>query len=149
MRYIIETLVGAFVLVLAGFLLLYAYRMQHLSEQGYTVRAHIEQIDGLREGANVCIGGVKIGEVEALMLDPASFRVSVALRIHDEKIKLPIDTKLRVESVSLLGGKYITLEPGMETDTIDPGGLIQFSVGSVSFEGLLMNAFMKKDAKTA
>ena len=66
------------------------------------------------------------------------------LRIYDPKLTFPSDTKMSVESVSLLGGKYVSLSPGMEPDALKPGDTLLFSSGSVSFEKLLVGAFASK-----
>ena len=143
----IETFVGLGVLCLAGFLLVYAYSMNTVSESGYTLKAYVDQVGGLRTGAPVCVGGVKVGAVESISLSHESFSACVLLRLYDASLKLPSDTKLTVESTSLLGGKYVSLNPGVEPDALSPGSTINFASGSVSFENLLISAFLQKDAK--
>lgn len=145
---VVETFVGFGVLCLAGFLLVYAYRMHSVNDtNGYMLKAHVEQVSGLNEGALVCVGGVKVGRVESVALAYDRFTACVTLRIYDKELRLPSDTKMSIESVSLLGGKYVALNPGVEPDALEHGGTINFTSGSVSFENLLINAFAQKDAK--
>lgn len=143
----VETIVGLGVLFLAGFLLMYAYRMNTVRQDGYTLQAYVAQVGGLREGAAVCVGGVKVGAVESITLARERFEACVKLRLYDMSLRLPSDTKMTVESTSLLGGKYVSLTPGVEPDELNPGETINFASGSVSFENLLIGAFLQKDAK--
>lgn len=144
----VETIVGLGVLCLSGFLLMYAYTMNTTRKDGYTLKAYVDQVGGLREGAPVCVGGVKVGAVESITLAREQFSACVLLRLWDSALQLPSDTKMTVESVSLLGGKYVSLNPGVESDALAPGSTINFASGSVSFESLLISAFMQKDAKS-
>ena len=52
-------------------------------------------------------------------------------------IELPVDTVAKVSSESLLGGKYVALEPGAEDDMIKPGGQIQFTQASLNIEEMI------------
>ena len=56
-----------------------------------------------------------------MRVDPKSFLAEVTLSVSD-KIHLPKDTSAEVASESLLGGKYMSLEPGVEDDTIKTDG---------------------------
>jgi len=151
-----ETLTGAVVLVIAaGFL---AYGVAHSGRSagsGYTLRAQFDRIDGLQDGADVRIGGVKVGSVTSERIDPKSFQAIVTMKVRDN-IKLPKDTAAIITSESLLGGKYITLSPGGDETDLAPGDTISITQSSVSLEELLgkfifsvTNLNSKKDGATA
>ncbi|MCY4413734.1 MAG: MlaD family protein [Alphaproteobacteria bacterium] len=144
MRHIIETIVGIIVVASAVFLLSYAYSEHGHSEKGYTLIANVSEASGLSAGADVCVSGVKVGSVEAIKLNHDTYRACLVLRIADE-VRLSSDTNLSVESRSLLGGKYVSLTPGYEDDVLPNGGQIMFTTGAVSFEKLLMGAFLKSN----
>ncbi len=136
-RNIIETVLGAVVLVVAGFFLAFAYKSADLHKvEGYDLTANFNSIGGLQNGADVRISGVKVGSVVGLTLDPASFLAVVHLAISPT-IKLPRDTIALVASESLLGGKYLSLEPGGDADLLKPGDRVQYTQSTPGFEQLL------------
>jgi phospholipid/cholesterol/gamma-HCH transport system substrate-binding protein len=98
--------------------------------------ANFDHIDGLGVGADVRLAGVKVGSVNQEHIDPQSFQAVVALTVRDD-IKLPKDTAAIVTSESLLGGKYLSLQPGGDTTMLQPGQSITITQSSVSLEELL------------
>ena len=136
-RNIAEVLIGAIVLVVAaGFL---AYALAHsgrASGSGYDLSAKFDHIDGLGVGSDVRLAGVKVGTVVGEQIDPKTFEAVVTFSVRND-IKLPKDTAAIVTSESLLGGKYVSLQPGADDTTLQPGQSITITQGSVSLEELL------------
>lgn len=125
-RSVFETILGAVVLAVAALFLVFAYNSSDLRVvKGYEVTANFPMVDGLKEGIDVKLNGVKIGSVTELNLittpGPNEFLVRVGMMI-DPSIKLPTDTMALVSSESLLGGKYMSLEPGVDDETIKTDG---------------------------
>src|SRR6266851_2184559 len=59
---VIETVMGAVVLVVAALFLLFAYKTSQLrAVTGYPLTAEFEKIDGIRQGSDVRISGIKSG----------------------------------------------------------------------------------------
>ena len=136
-RNVIETVLGAVVLLVAGFFLVFAYSSADLRKvKGYPLTAQFSSIGGLQNGADVRISGVKVGSVAGLTLDPATYLAVVHLSI-DPSVKLPRDTVALVASESLLGGKYLSLEPGGDPDLLAPGARIEYTQSTPGFEQLL------------
>ena len=136
-RNVIETVLGAVVLLVAGFFLAFAYKSADLHKvEGYSLTANFNSIGGLQNGADIRISGVKVGSVAGLSLDPATFLAVVHLTL-DPSIKLPRDTVALVASESLLGGKYLSLEPGGDPDILKPGARIEYTQSTPGFEQLL------------
>lgn len=136
-RNVIETVLGAVVLAVAGFFLVFAYSSADLRKvAGYEVTAAFSSIAGLQAGSDVRISGVKVGTVTALTLDPASYQAIVHLSVNPT-IKLTKDTAAVIASESLLGGKFLSLEPGGEEAIIPPGGRIQYTQSTPGIEQLL------------
>ncbi|MFO1189230.1 MAG: hypothetical protein U1E97_06500 [Alphaproteobacteria bacterium] len=52
-------------------------------------------------------------------------------------VKLPRDTVAQISSEGLLGGKFMALVPGGETDLIKPGGEISYTQSPVNLEDLI------------
>ena len=125
-RNAIETVLGAVVLVIAGLFLVFAYSSADLRKvQGYTVSANFPMVDGLKEGGDVKINGVKVGSIASMNLiteaGPTQYLVDLKMTLLDP-VTLPVDTIAMVASESLLGGKYLSLEIGVDEDTIKKDG---------------------------
>ncbi|MBS7810996.1 outer membrane lipid asymmetry maintenance protein MlaD [Roseococcus pinisoli] len=137
-RSIAEVATGAVVLAAAGAFLVYAVVHAGRTPQtgGIALSAQFDRIDGLNDGADVRIGGVKVGSVTDLRIDPRSFQAEVTLRVRSD-LALPADSSAEVTSEGLLGGKYISIVPGGSDTLLRNGGRITETQGSVSLESLL------------
>lgn len=134
---VIETVMGAVVLVVAAVFLYFAYSTsQYRSVSGYQVTANFERIDGIKDGSDVRISGIKVGSVVSAVLDPKTFLADVHMSV-DPSIKLPDDTVAEIVSAGLLGDKYLSLVPGGSDKDIPPGGRIKYTQSSVSLEHLI------------
>ena len=134
---VIETVMGAVVLVVAALFLFFAYTTSQVrAVSGYQVTAQFERVGSLRDGSDVRIAGVKVGSVVAETLDPKTFLATVTLSINPA-YKLPEDTVAEITSNGLLGEQYLSLAPGGEEHTIPPGGQIKFTQSPVNLESLI------------
>jgi phospholipid/cholesterol/gamma-HCH transport system substrate-binding protein len=134
---VIETVMGAVVLVVAALFLFFAYNTSQLrSVQGYELIANFEHIDGIRDGSDVRISGIKVGSVLGTTLDPKTFLATVRMSVLPT-IKLPDDSVAEIVSSGLLGDKYMSLVPGGSDKDLAPGGQIKFTQSSVSIEHLI------------
>jgi phospholipid/cholesterol/gamma-HCH transport system substrate-binding protein len=132
-----EVIIGAAVLVLAAAFLSYA--VAHTTSSvgaGYNLTARFDNIAGISSGADVRLGGVKVGSVTDTSLDAKTYQALVTMNVEDS-LKLPDDTSAVVTSDGLLGGKYIALQPGGALKNLPPGGQITATQGSISIESLL------------
>jgi phospholipid/cholesterol/gamma-HCH transport system substrate-binding protein len=136
-RGIAEVMTGAAVLlVAAGFLGFAIGHSGRATGSGYELKAKFDHIDGLNIGADVRIAGVKVGSVTDQRIDPQTYLAVVTLKIADG-VELPKDTGAEVASESLLGGKYLSLTPGGDSENLKPNGTIKNTQSSVSLEQLL------------
>ena len=138
-RSIAEVSAGAMVLVVAAVFLVYAVTHSGrgaVTADGLRLSARFDRIDGLANGADVRLAGVKVGTVTETRIDPERFTAEVVMRI-DRSLRLPLDTSAEVSSEGLLGGKYISLVPGGSEAVLADGGRITETQGSVSLESLL------------
>lgn len=138
-RNVAEVGAGAVVLLVAAAFLFYAIMHSGrgtVSADGMLLSARFDRIDGLPNGADVRIAGVKVGIVTDMRIDPQTFGAEVGMRV-DRGLKLPSDTSAEVTSEGLLGGKYISLVPGGSDKLLADGGRITETQGSVSLESLL------------
>jgi len=138
-RSLAEVAAGAIVLAVAALFLSYAILHSGrgaVTAEGMLLRASFDRIDGLNNGADVRIAGVKVGTVTDSRIDPQSFAAELTLKV-DRSLKLPVDTSAEITSEGLLGGKYVSLVPGGSDKLLADGGKITETQGSVSLESLL------------
>jgi phospholipid/cholesterol/gamma-HCH transport system substrate-binding protein len=136
-RNVIETIMGAVVLVVAAFFVVFVFTSSGLQTvSGYKVTAQFDDAAGLTPGTDVRMSGVKIGSVTEQRLDPKTYFAEVTMAI-DESIELPTDTSARIVPEGLLGGNYVMLEPGGAEETIPAGGRIQYTQGAINLVDLL------------
>ena len=83
------------------------------------------------------LGGVKVGTVTSIELDPKTFRALTGFTV-DSDIKLPEDTAVVIGSEGLLGGNFVELVPGGSPFDLDPGAEIEDTQSSVSLVNLLL-----------
>jgi len=120
-RNLIETIMGAVVLGVAGFFLAFAWRHAGMDEiKGYTITAQFAGIGGLDDGADVRINGIKVGNVISQGLDPVTYNARVKMIIAND-IRLPVDTEATISAEGLLGGKYVKLIPGRAGERLVEG----------------------------
>lgn len=134
---LVEAIIGAIVLMIAGFFFLTAYSSNQKSiSDGYILYAQFERIDGLNVGSDVKMSGVKVGIVSKLEINPKTYQAKVALTLQSS-IRLPQDSSAEITSESLLGGKYVALIPGGSETFLQSNGEIVYTQSAVSFESLI------------
>ncbi len=136
-RNLVETVMGAVVLAIAGFFLAFAYNTSDLRKvTGYAIVAKFSSVEGLGAGSDVRIGGVKIGSVSEQKLDPKDYRAIIVMSILSD-IKIPIDSEASVTSDGLLGANYVRIRPGHDENYLEPGGEITKTYDVVDLEQLM------------
>ena len=136
-RNIVETIVGALVLLVAGIFVFYAFaKSDRAGPGGYEILARFDRIDGLKRGADVTVSGVKVGSVTGFELDRKTYQAVVRMMVSSS-IGLPIDTNAKILSESLLGGMVVVLEPGGDNKMIQAGGEIDKTQGAVPLSELI------------
>jgi len=135
----VEMSVGIFVLLgilCVGYLTIKLGRMEVLGEDYYTVTARFESVSGLKTGAHLEIAGVRIGQVEAISLDPDRQVAIVTMKIHNEVV-LTDDVIASIKTAGLIGDKYIRLSPGGSDDVLKNGGVITETESAFDIEELI------------
>lgn len=106
-----EVGVGLLLVAAAGVLAFLAVKVGALDSMGEAVRveARFEDAAGLQPGSVVSIAGVSVGTVDALALDRGAAKAT--LRI-DPAAGVTRGAKVRIRARSLLGEKYLEVQPG-------------------------------------
>jgi len=89
-----------------------------LFKKTYEVKARFALTDGLEDNATVRFAGVEVGKVTGIRVIPEEeaaqkdvARVEVTLSV-DEDLVLHEDSKIRLRTLGLMGGKYVSITPG-------------------------------------
>jgi len=136
-RSFVETLLGALVLIVALGFAVYAFTTSEVGDPGaYRLQASFDSVTGIQPGADVRISGIKVGEIVSQRLDPETYQAIVQFSVVGD-VELPTDSSARIASESLLGGRYLELQPGAEMEMLEPGGEITFTQSAISLEDLI------------
>ena len=133
----IETATGALVLAGAGMFLSFAYQHTQVSvREGYPVLARFTNATGVELGSDVRIGGIKVGVVSEMALDPKTYQAVLTLELKKEA-QLPADSSATIASSGLLGNKFVDITPGGDENFLTPGSAISYTQPSVSLEEMI------------
>ncbi|SQD78462.1 outer membrane lipid asymmetry maintenance protein MlaD [Moritella yayanosii] len=135
----IETSVGIFVLIgilCVGYLTIKLGKMELLSDNYYSVYADFNSATGLKGGANVEMAGVKIGQIDNIVLLPNIKIARVKLNI-DKEITLSVDVIASVKTAGLLGDRYLSLTPGGSDEYLEAGDSIEETESALDIEDLI------------
>ena len=139
-KYEAETIVGLFVLiglVSIGYVSLNLGDLSFFGESGTdSYRARFSSAQGIQEGSQVSISGVKIGEVSRIELDLETYEAMVTFRIEEE-ITIYDDSIVSVKSAGLIGDKYLAIDPGGGGFELEPGSLIVDTESALDLESLI------------
>jgi phospholipid/cholesterol/gamma-HCH transport system substrate-binding protein len=117
--------IGSTLLVIGIFLL---GNKESLFRPTFTVKAYFKNIEGLRNGAPVRLGGIDVGSVKNIeIVKDTTGKVEVSMRLQNEIQRfIRKDTKASIETEGLVGNKVVILEIGSTTaDPVSEGGVIQ------------------------
>lgn len=138
---VIESLVGLFLLFAIIALTVLALKVSGLTtlfpEKSYIVSADFDDIGGLKVRSAVKIGGVQIGEVSKIILDPSTFKAVVKMRIQDKYHNIPSDSSVSILTAGLLGDNYIAITPMYNNEFLTNGSRIEVAHSAMVLEKLI------------
>ncbi|WP_054179016.1 outer membrane lipid asymmetry maintenance protein MlaD [Trabulsiella odontotermitis] len=141
-----EIWVGVFLLVAllaALFICLKAANVTSMrTEPTYRLYATFDNIGGLKARSPVRIGGVVIGRVADISLDPKTYLPRVAMDIEERYNKIPDTSSLAIRTSGLLGEQFLALNVGFEdpelgTSILKEGDTIQDTKSAMVLEDLI------------
>ena len=137
-RSIIETLLGAAVLLAAGYFLFFAYQHSDVGRggTGYPLYATFERVNGLTLGSDVRISGIKVGTVTDMVLDTKTFLATLTLNLKSN-VALSEDTVAEITSDGLFGNSYLALNPGGSETLLKAGDSLTYTQSPATFSELI------------
>ena len=142
-----EAIIGAVVIFLAVVFLFVGFSSMKLKKgDNYSLSALFNRIDGIKLGSDIRMSGIKIGTVTKQELDNSTFEAKVFMLI-DSKISIPDDSSAKITTDGLLGGNYISIEPGGSDIYLSNNEEIFFTQGAVDLIGLVGEALFSVEGK--
>lgn len=140
-RKTLEIWVGIFVAAGIAALTMLALKVGNLTAadvaNGYKVKAHFENIGGLKVKSPVTMAGVRVGRVSEIAFDNENYQAVVTLNIDGRHNKIPRDTGAAILTSGLLGEQYVGLEPGGASDYLAEGDKIALTQSAIVLEKLV------------
>jgi phospholipid/cholesterol/gamma-HCH transport system substrate-binding protein len=139
-----ELRVGLFVLLSMAALLFMVLEVANVtsltSDKHYTIKARFENIGSLKVRSPVKVGGVVIGEVKDITLDPSLFIPTVTLSIDSQFNQFPDTSSVEILTSGLIGEQYVSFVPGFDLDDGDylsDGDFIEDTKSAIVLEDLI------------
>lgn len=143
---VLESVIGAVVLVVAVFFVYFAYNSSgEKIKEGYVLTARFDDVSGLTNGSDVKLNGIKVGIVKSLKLDD-NYQAKVELLIRD-KIKIPSDSSVSVTTDGIMGNKFVAITAGFSENKLNPNEEIEITRSSVNLEKLIDKFAVSGSAK--
>lgn len=115
---IFELKVGIFIAVaiLIFFIIIFSIGDVYLARKGYHINVIFNFASGITENAPVRLAGVNVGQIDKIdiFFDEKEKKTKVKLLawINDEKIRIETDSMAVINTLGLLGEKYLEIFPG-------------------------------------
>src|SRR5260370_42543598 len=132
-----RTLVGLFVLIAGGLLLgTIAVISGGLGSDSVRHRAYFTFVGGVQTGAPVRYGGMLVGKVERVRVDPAnSTRIEIDIAVRRDA-PLKTDSVAKISTLGPLTDNYIEITTGSEHAALTPPGSTLRSVEAFGLSDL-------------
>lgn len=158
-KWTLETKVGLFFIVCVA---IFAYSWFALLgfkyQKGFDLEARFRSVEGLVQGAQVQIAGLKVGSVKGIRFDREAGKAVVTMEIRDDyKGSITEGAKVTLRTKGLLGEKYVVIEPdkpnarklksgdeiSLVYEPMDPNEIIE-NIGIASHDLQLLTAEARK-----
>jgi phospholipid/cholesterol/gamma-HCH transport system substrate-binding protein len=131
--------VGIFMLLglaCVGWLAIRLGDLHLFSRNEYQVVAHFTSASGLRQGAYVEAGGVRVGRVVSIHFRPRDYTAEVTMAIEDG-VPISDDAIASIRTAGIIGDKFVKITPGGSPERLKPGMEILETEPSINLEELI------------
>lgn len=142
----LEVWVGFFLLVALAAVIFLCLKVANItslrSEPTYKIYATFDNVGGLKVSSPVRLGGVVIGRVDSIQLDPKTYLPRVTLDIEKRYNQIPDTSSLSIRTSGLLGEQFLALnlgfdDPELGSSILKDGGTIQDTKSALVLEDLI------------
>lgn len=137
-----EAKVGIFFLVCVAITAYVWTRVLDVSfKEGFILKARFKSVEGLPQGAQVQIAGIRVGTVKDINFDSESGKAVVTMELKEAYLNtIPSDSRVMLRTKGLLGDKYVVIEPGKpNVRKLKPGDEFTLVMEPVDTEKVLEN----------
>lgn len=151
-----EIWVGVFMIIALCAVIFLCLKVADIRSMGsvstYRISATFDNIGGLKVRSPVKVGGVVVGRVAEIALDPKTYAPKVSLDIEDTYNHIPDTSSLAIRTSGLLGEQFLALnigfeDPDMGTSILKDGGTIQDTKSALVLEDLIGQFLYKSGDK--
>ena len=137
MKFSKEFKIGVFVVVVltASFFLINYLRGKDIFNKEIEISSRYKELDGLVPSAPVFIKGFKAGKVQSVSYDTQTDDFLVTCSVMKD-FKIPVDSKMTIYGVDIMGGKGIRVDLGTSSEMISDGGVLAPSCEPALLDGL-------------
>ena len=138
---VIEIFVGLFLVIATTAFCVLAFKVSGLTslfpQASYTIKAAFDDIGSLKVRSPVKIGGVQIGQVSNISLDPVTYKAVVKMDIYQQFNDIPDDSSASILTSGLLGDNYISIAPMYNKTMLRDGSELRFTHSAMVLEKLI------------
>lgn len=117
-----------------------------LDGQRYRIAARFVSSSGLKQGAFVEVGGVRVGKVAAIELDASTYESVVHMQL-DRQVRLQDDSIASIRTEGIIGDKFVKITPGGSEAMLGPGDEIVDTESAISLEELISKYIFESEKK--
>ncbi|HEY7841928.1 MAG TPA: outer membrane lipid asymmetry maintenance protein MlaD [Gammaproteobacteria bacterium] len=135
----IEIVVGLFLLfglICVSWLAIRLGDISMFGQDRYQVVARFTSASGLRQGAYVEAGGVRVGIVDSIGFDAERYLAVVTMSI-DKGVPISEDAVASIRTAGIIGDKFVKITPGGAEDMLSAGMEILETEPSINLEELI------------
>ncbi len=140
----LEFKVGLFVMIGLFCIIFIALEVANVtsirSRQYYQLHAKFENIGSLKVRSPVKVGGVRIGHVSDIQLDPETYTPIVTMQIDGQFDHFPDTSSVEILTAGLIGEQYIGFKPGFEfedSEWLTYGDYVEDTKSAIVLEDLI------------
>ena len=111
-------IIGAVVVAIFGYVFL---REIPVRQKALNIYISFTDVTGLTKGDAITVSGMKVGRVRSMKLQPGFVLVDVSL---NGEIPFPRDSQASIKSIGMIGEKYIDLQLGHASETLQNDDII-------------------------
>ncbi len=138
-KYSMETVVGIFVLVgliCVGYMTVKLGKVSFFQKDTYTLYGRFTSVSGLRIGSPIEVFGIQVGDVTYLGIDSERQVAVVAMKIRKD-IPVYSDATAKIDTMGLIGDRYIKLDPGGAGQQLKPGDYVANTLTPPSLDEMI------------
>ena len=137
-----EFIAGIVLSILLMSVLTFVHSRSVVKDNGekFVLYAYFAKADGLMNGADVRLAGIKIGTVTHQSLN-GQYAVRVRMSF-DKPVELSADSSVTIETDGLLGTKHIEIVPGGDEEMLESGDDVSYTQ-----DALILSELMEKVIK--